>query len=125
MWIDDRFNTYWRREDNWWEVRNSEGDWERAVPTSPLRHLDADELPPPVYVTESGDTLVMVEGQPGDSAYVVAVKNGFRGTEQQWVDSLEGPIGNPGPGSPFVFISKADYDALPTPRPPSMLYVIL
>ncbi|GAB0169484.1 hypothetical protein LSPCS325_29210 [Lysinibacillus sp. CTST325] len=30
------------------------------------------------------------KGNPGDSAYQVAVKNGFVGTEQEWLDSLKG-----------------------------------
>lgn len=33
------------------------------------------------------------EGPKGDSAYEVAVSNGFEGTEQQWVDSLKGDKG--------------------------------
>ncbi|KOS60907.1 hypothetical protein FJQ98_20425 [Lysinibacillus agricola] len=30
------------------------------------------------------------KGNPGDSAYQVAVKNGFVGTEQEWLNSLKG-----------------------------------
>jgi hypothetical protein len=33
----------------------------------------------------------------GDSAYQVAVNNGFVGTEAQWLDSLVGPTGPTGP----------------------------
>lgn len=124
VWIDDRFNIYWRREDNWWEYRDSSGQWRRDEPTAPLRRLDAVDLPPPVYVTEDGTTLVMVEGQQGDSAYQVAVKNGFVGTEKQWLATLKGPQGDLGPGSPFVIITQAEYDALPAPRPTNVLYVI-
>jgi len=36
------------------------------------------------------------QGTPGDSAYQVAVNNGFIGTEQQWLDSLVGPAGPQG-----------------------------
>ena len=35
-------------------------------------------------------TLEVYDGVPGDSAYIVAVKNGFEGTEQEWLDSLQG-----------------------------------
>jgi hypothetical protein len=35
-------------------------------------------------------------GVPGDSAYEVAVANGFVGTEAQWLASLVGPQGPPG-----------------------------
>jgi hypothetical protein len=45
----------------------------------------------------------------GESAYQVAVRNGFSGTEAQWLDSLEGP---PGPGvvsdSDLTFTSPDD-----------------
>ena len=33
---------------------------------------------------EKGD-----KGETGDSAYQVAVNNGFKGTEQEWIDSLK------------------------------------
>lgn len=35
-------------------------------------------------------------GPKGDSAYQVAVTNGFKGTEQEWLTSLKGPKGDPG-----------------------------
>lgn len=35
-------------------------------------------------------------GAQGDSAYQVAINNGFIGTEQEWLDSLKGPSGNGG-----------------------------
>lgn len=41
-------------------------------------------------------------GADGDSAYEVAVAEGFVGTEAEWLDSLvgpQGPQGDPGPGS--------------------------
>lgn len=39
----------------------------------------------------------VLEGVPGDSAYDVAVENGFSGTEEEWLDSLVGPQGPTGP----------------------------
>lgn len=48
-------------------------------------------------------------GDPGKSAYEIAVENGFSGTEAQWLDSLRGGPGSPGPkgedGAPFM-VSK-------------------
>lgn len=44
-------------------------------------------------------TLPLLEGL-GKSAYAIAVAHGFKGTEQEWLDSLrgpQGPQGNPGP----------------------------
>ena len=51
-------------------------------------------------------TLPLIEGL-GKSAYAIAVAHGFRGTEQEWLDSLkglQGPQGEPGPkGDPFRY----------------------
>src|SRR5688572_31037929 len=38
----------------------------------------------------------VLEGVPGDSAYKVAVDNGFVGTEAEWLESLIGPQGAQG-----------------------------
>lgn len=40
---------------------------------------------------------IPVEKQNGDSAYIVALKNGFVGTEEEWLDSLKGDTGETGP----------------------------
>ena len=40
-------------------------------------------------------TLTLLEG-PGESAYAIAVAHGFKGSEQDWLDSLRGPKGDPG-----------------------------
>lgn len=129
MWIDDRFGTYWRRKGDWWETQAANGQWRRDMPDGPLRHLAGGlSQDPPIATIPSSSGEVVAELPPdtfielqGDSAYEVAVKNGFVGTEQEWLDSLEGP---PGPGSPFLIISQADFDALPTPRDPNVLYVV-
>lgn len=51
-------------------------------------------------------TITLIEGL-GKSAYAIAVAHGFRGTEQEWLDSLkglQGPQGDPGPkGAPFQY----------------------
>jgi conserved domain protein len=48
-------------------------------------------------------TLPLLEGL-GKSAYAIAVANGFKGSEQDWLDSLRGPKGDPGDkGDPFKF----------------------
>jgi len=54
-------------------------------------------------------TLPLIEGV-GKSAYAIAVSHGFKGTEQEWLDSLrglqghEGTPGPPGPkGEPFKY----------------------
>lgn len=48
-------------------------------------------------------TLPLLEGL-GKSAYAIAVAHGFKGSEQDWLDSLRGPKGTPGDkGDPFKF----------------------
>ena len=48
-------------------------------------------------------TLPLLEGL-GKSAYAIAVAHGFKGSEQDWLDSLRGPKGDPGDkGDPFKF----------------------
>nr|DAV82658.1 MAG TPA: nucleoid-associated protein [Caudoviricetes sp.] len=40
-------------------------------------------------------TLPLLKG-PGESAYAIAVAHGFKGSEQDWLDSLHGPKGDSG-----------------------------
>src|SRR5690625_1201210 len=48
------------------------------------------------YFVSGGGT-----GEPGKSAYEIAVDNGFEGDEQAWLESLTGPAGEQGPpGTP-------------------------
>lgn len=60
---------------------------------------------------DKATTIPLIEGL-GKSAYAIAVAHGFRGTEQEWLDSLkglQGPQGEPGPkGDPFTY---ADFTA--------------
>ena len=51
-------------------IKNSEGIWE-----------------------EIGSAAAGQPGRPGKSAYEIAVENGFKGTEEEWVASLEGEDG--------------------------------
>lgn len=37
-----------------------------------------------------------VSGENGLSAYDIAVKNGFKGSEAEWLESLKGPMGESG-----------------------------
>ena len=56
-----------------------------------------------VLLKNEGD---MIKGPQGDSAYQIALNNGFKGTEQEWLASLvgaQGPMGPAGPqGTPGV-----------------------
>lgn len=70
--------------------------------------METNEL---VLKFDTETTLPLIEGL-GKSAYAIAVAHGFRGTEQEWLDSLkglQGPQGEPGPkGDPFTY---ADFTA--------------
>lgn len=48
----------------------------------------------------AGGELILIpgpKGDPGESAYATAIANGFEGTEQEWLASLQGPPGEQGP----------------------------
>ena len=50
-------------------------------------------------VVTGGDVKLQIpalKGQDGDSAYQIAVANGFEGTEQEWLESLKGQDGKDG-----------------------------
>ena len=63
-------------------------------------HLAADVLTAKMITVESGEsleeTINNIKTTPGDSAYEIAVKNGFVGTEQEWIASLKGTDGSDG-----------------------------
>ena len=65
--------------------------------------MESTEL---ILKLDKDSTLPLIEGL-GKSAYAIAVAHGFRGTEQEWLDSLkglQGPQGEPGPkGEPFRY----------------------
>ena len=66
-------------------------------------------------------TIPMIKGPDGDSAYQVALNNGFEGTEAEWLESLShGPKGDDGaPGTSYQFIFKRTDIAQAPERPVS------
>lgn len=52
-------------------------------------------------------------GNIGDSAYQIAVKNGFTGTEQEWLDSLKGANGTDGQNGAVYFIRNNPTTGVP------------
>lgn len=55
------------------------------------------------YIPKDGKTPVLgvdyfngesIQGNPGNSAYQVAILKGFKGTEEEWIKSLKGKDGN-------------------------------
>jgi integrin beta 8 len=65
-----------------WRYTTGSGGWNNLIALSELK----------------GD-----KGDPGLSAYEIAVANGFVGTEAQWLASLEGAPGTPGQDAPLFF----------------------
>lgn len=47
-----------------------------------------------------------VRGDPGESAYDIAVSNGFEGTEAEWLESLKGPKGDTGESAYYVAVAN-------------------
>ena len=59
------------------------------------------ELPAP----PDGDMQLMIEGAVttiGNSAYDIAVSLGYRGTKEEWLESMRGPKGDPGPTGSYI-----------------------
>ena len=80
--------------------------------------METNEL---ILKLDKETTIPLIEGL-GKSAYAIAVAHGFRGTEQEWLDSLkglQGPQGEPGPkGDPFRYedFTAEQIEALKGPK---------
>ncbi len=80
--------------------------------------METNEL---ILKLDKETTIPLIEGL-GKSAYAIAVAHGFRGTEQEWLDSLkglQGPQGEPGPkGDPFRYedFTPEQLEALKGPK---------
>ena len=68
------------------------------------------------------EVKAIMAGDNGKSAYEIAVAHGYKGTEQEWLDSLkglQGPQGDPGPkGEPFRYedFTPEQLEALKGPK---------
>lgn len=80
--------------------------------------MESNEL---ILKLDKDSTIPLIEGL-GKSAYAIAVAHGFRGTEQEWLDSLkglQGPQGEPGlKGNPFRYedFTAEQLEALKGPK---------
>ena len=80
--------------------------------------METNEL---ILKLDKETTIPLIEGL-GKSAYAIAVAHGFRGTEQEWLDSLkglQGPQGEPGlKGDPFRYedFTAEQLEALKGPK---------
>lgn len=51
-----------------------------------------------------------IQGPEGKSAYDLAVKNGFEGTVEEWIESLKGPPGPEGPPGPPADLTEINQE---------------
>jgi|SRR5690625_697309 len=54
---------------------------------------DGEKGDPFTYDDFTPEQLEALKGEDGESAYEIAVRNGFEGTEQEWLESLKGEKG--------------------------------
>ena len=54
----------------------------------------------------------MLKGDPGDSAYDIALEHGFEGTEEEWLASLKGEDGAPGEAFEYEDFTAEQLEAL-------------
>jgi len=81
---------------------------------NPVETLTEDDIKAIVntYILENKDTLKGDPGEIGDdglSAYQIAVKNGYTGTEAQWIQSLVGIKGDTGKGVASISKTATNY----------------
>ena len=68
----------------------------------PFEWQDGEEGGTPItaerlnHIEQGIADVELTPGDPGASAYEIAVQNGFEGTESEWLDSLKGSPGDPG-----------------------------
>lgn len=67
-----------------------------ATPDPPVLVTDTGNMPVPI----GAEVVFVPEASDGQSAYEIAVANGFEGTEAQWLESLKGEDGAPGEQGP-------------------------
>lgn len=67
------------------------------------------------YVNETIINNDGLKGEPGKSAYEIAVDNGFEGNESEWINSLQGESPHIGENGNW-FIGSSDTGVLATPK---------
>ena len=64
---------------------------------------------------EGAGALKGQQGDPGKSAYEIAIKNGFEGTEEEWVNTLKGVTPHIGENGNW-FLGDTDTGVSATPE---------
>ena len=63
-----------------------------------------------IHGKDGADGKDGIDGKDGESAYEIAVRNGFEGTEEEWLESLKGEDGKDGGGGGGL--TQAQVDAI-------------
>ena len=58
------------------------------------------------WLTDDEGSKILAQGMDGKSAYELAVENGYRGTEEEWLASLKGNTGNDGKSAYELAVEK-------------------
>ena len=58
------------------------------------------------WLTDDEGSKILAQGMAGKSAYELAVENGYRGTEEEWLASLKGNTGNDGKSAYELAVEK-------------------
>lgn len=81
--------------------------------------LKLDEKSAMALVEKMGKEIVLpIVERAGKSAYAIAVSYGFKGSEQDWLDSLRGPKGDKGSAEETAQILKKDGEFLKSVKGP-------
>jgi hypothetical protein len=106
------YSATWYRPDGTQLVRGEPGPENKvfALPADSPSVQDYDLL----GYTEASPAIqvpigVGPQGDPGPSAYEVALEEGFVGTPEEWLETLVGPEGDPGPQGAPAPIGITDY----------------
>lgn len=76
-------------------IQTAKSDIQQAITAKGVEVDDSDSIS--TYSDKiNAINIVGEKGDPGDSAYEIAVKNGFTGTEAEWLASLKGETGEDG-----------------------------
>lgn len=82
---------------NFSQLLSSVQEVKTDIPTKVTDLTDADDYATKQYVDDEIDKAsIGGGGEDGKSAYEIAVENGFKGTETEWLSSLKGAPGTPG-----------------------------
>lgn len=77
-------------------IQTAKSDIQQAITAKGVEVDDSDSIS--TYSDKiNAINIVGEKGEPGDSAYEIAVANGFIGTETEWLASLKGEQGETGP----------------------------